>query len=236
MKNFYAKQGEIPKQGEIWLPVGDKGHLMMIHMIDTNKVKSFIPEELDIVSLGFGKTLGLVFMTSMGPESTLPYHELIIAPALIRAKGRYGFYVTHIYVDNEKSRVGGMRNFGLPKQMVDFVWNWESHEPGEIKISQKDRKIMTIRYEKATGSLPLKLGGNAVSILDDKLIFCTNSFKASFGISKVTYDIPSDSPVHRDMTSIGLRSPIFSILGENMKGYMGENTQVLAFLPNRSRN
>jgi hypothetical protein len=234
MKKYYAKKGEIPKQGEIWLPVGDKGHLMMMHIIDIQKVKPFIPEELDVASIGFGKTLGIVFMTSMGPESTLPYHELIIAPALIKVKCKYGFYVTHIYVDNEKSQIGGIRNFGLQKQIADFSWDWKVNEAGEISISKDSTNLITINYEKALGSVPFNVGGNAASILEDKLIFCMNSFRANYGITKVTYDIQSGSPLYRDINRIGLGNPILSVLGEKMRGVMGENTQVLAFLPNRS--
>lgn len=235
MQKYYAKQGEIPKQGEIWLPVGDKGHLMMIHLIDIGRVRHYIPEELDIVSIGCGKTIGLVFMTSMGPESTLPYHELIIAPALIRAGCTCGFYVTHIYVDNPKSQIGGIRNFGLPKQLAEFSWDWKAHAAGHIAIKLVDKDLITISYTGAFGSLPLKLGGKAASILEDKLIFCRNSFKANYGLSKVSYTVPPESPIYQDLNHIGLGKPILSVLGVNMRGTMGEDTQVLAFLPKRSQ-
>jgi len=43
MKKYFAKPGEIPKQGEVWLPIGDKGHLMMIHLIDIGRVRPFSP-------------------------------------------------------------------------------------------------------------------------------------------------------------------------------------------------
>lgn len=76
MRKYYAKKGSIPKPGEVWLPVGDKAHLMMIHLIDIERVKAFIPEELTITTVLPGKTLGLVFMTSMGPESTLHIYAL----------------------------------------------------------------------------------------------------------------------------------------------------------------
>lgn len=234
MKKYFAKQGEIPRQGEVWLPVGDKGHLMMIHIIDINRVRPFIPEELDIVSIGFGKTLGLVIMTSMGPESTLQYHEFIIAPALIRSRYKFGFFVTHIFVDNEKSQIGGIRNFGLQKQLADFSWDWKFNESGHISINQKNNELIRIYYGKAIGSLLIKLGGNAASILEDKLIFCTNIFRANYGLSKVSYDIPKESKLYQDLDSIGLGKPIVSFLGKKMRGVMGDNTQVLAFLPNRT--
>jgi acetoacetate decarboxylase len=120
MKKYYATKETIPKQGEVWLPVGNKAHLMMLHLIDIESVKAFIPEELTIKSILPGKTLGLVFMTSMGPASTLPYHEFIIAPAFVKANKKKGFYVTHIFVDNEQSQIGGKVNFGLDKKMAAY--------------------------------------------------------------------------------------------------------------------
>ena len=235
MKKYYAKQGEIPRQGEIWLPVGDKGHLMMLHIIDIQKVRPYVPKELDIVSIGFGKTFGLVFMTRMGPESTLPYHELIIAPALIKARGKIGFYVTHIYVDNEKSQIGGIRNFGLPKQMAEFEWNWQSNCSGNIKISESEHELISIKYGRRLGDVSMWLGGGAMSILDEKLVYCNNHFKANFGLSSVRYEISENSPIYNDMKNIGLNRPLLSVLGENMKGYMGENTQIIAFFPDMAK-
>jgi hypothetical protein len=230
---YYATKGTIPKPGEIWLPVGDKAHLMMIHLFDIEHVKPFIPDELKIKAVLPGKTLGVVFMTSMGPESTLPYHEFIIAPAYVSANRKSGFYVTHIFVDNEKSQDGGRNIFGLDKQMADFNWIWEHNKPGLISISQSGSNIISIRYKAQFGKLPLKLRGRVFSILGDKLIRCNNIFKAKFGLTKVEYSIPQDSLLQLDLVNMGFTKPIFTIMGEEMTGFMGEDTEVVAFLPDR---
>lgn len=234
MRRYYARKGEIPKPGEVWLPVGDKAHLMMIHLIDFKRVSPLIPEELTIKAVLPGKTLGLVFMTSMGPESTLPYHEFIIAPALIKAGKRKGFYVTHIFVDSEKSQAGGKYNFGLDKQMAEFNWNWEQGKNGRISINKEGRNMISIQYGRKMGQLPMSLGGGVFSILEDKLIWCNNIFKAKFGFTKVEYDIQPEALLYDDMQKIGIGKPLLSFMGENMRGYMGDETQVVAFLPNRN--
>lgn len=230
MRENHAIKGEIPKVGEIWLPVGDKAHLMMVHLMDIVRVRPFIPEELNVKSVLPGKTLGLVFMTSMGPESTLPYHEFIIAPALAEAGGRTGFYVTHIYVDNEKSQIGGRRNFGLDKQMAVFQWDWESGKAGNIHIMQDQSPLFTVRYGRQIGKLRLQLGGGVFSVLDDKLIWCNNIFNAAFGFAKVEYEIPQGTYLHDDLCRMGLGRPIISVMGEKMKGFMGVDAQPAAFL------
>lgn len=42
MRRYYARNGEIPKPGEVWLPVGDKAHLMMILLIDNKRVEEAV--------------------------------------------------------------------------------------------------------------------------------------------------------------------------------------------------
>ncbi|MFZ5569254.1 MAG: hypothetical protein ACOZF0_02535 [Thermodesulfobacteriota bacterium] len=61
MLKFYATQGQIPKRGEIWMPVGGKRHLMMLHLFDIEKVRKFVPHGLDIVACWPGKTIGSTF-------------------------------------------------------------------------------------------------------------------------------------------------------------------------------
>ena len=235
MKKFYAVQGRIPRQGEVWLPVGDKAHLMMLHLIDVECIKAFIPEELTIRTIFPGKTLGIVFMTSMGPDSTLPYHEFIIAPAFVKANGKTGFYVTHIFVDNEQSQIGGRRNFGLDKQMAEFDWNWKQDKPGFISIRQKEQMLLSIAYAAPIGRIPLRLGGGVFSFLEDKLIWCNNIFKAKYGLTKVAYTIARDSVLRNDWDKMGITKPFLSIMGRNMRGLMGDDTQVAAFFPDRSK-
>lgn len=235
MKRYYATKGKIPKPGEVWLPVGNKAHLVMLHLIDIKRVRPFIPEELTIKTILPGKTLGLVFMTSMGPESTLPYHEFIIAPAFVKAKNKTGFYVTHIFVDNKQSQTGGRENFGLDKQMAEFNWNWKSGKPGGISIFQDGHNIFTMKYAAKLGKLPARISGGVFSILEDKLIWCNNIFKAKFGLTKVKYHCPKGTSFGMDLKKIGLRNPILSIMGEQMRGYMGDDTQAVAFLPDRHK-
>ena len=232
MKKFYAKKGEIPKIGEIWLPVGDKRHLSMLHIFDVEKVKRFIPSEIDIISF-FGKTLGAVYMTHMGPESTLEYHELVIMPALVNVNGNRGFWVSHIYVDQEESYIGG-RNMCLPKQMANFDWTMYE-PPGEIHISQDNKPLFTIKYGKPFGKFRIFLGGPTVSMLPggNKIIWCMNRFKADYGLSIVRYEVSPESPIAKDMADIGLGRPLFGFIGKNMKGFNGERTQVAAYLPDR---
>ncbi len=91
--------------------------------IDLATAKQFIPINFDIVSVLPGKTLGCLYLSAYEPSSTLQYHELIVAPALVSYRGKIGAWISHIYVDNPQSVEGGRNIWGLPKQMADFTWN-----------------------------------------------------------------------------------------------------------------
>jgi hypothetical protein len=52
---------------------------------------------------------------------------------------------------------------------------------------------------------------------------------AKFGLTKVKYTIFPDTSFQNDFKRIGIKKPILSIMGRNMRGYMGDDTQVVAF-------
>ncbi len=226
MNRHYAKQGEVPRLGEIWRPIGDKTTVFALYLVDVESVRALVPRQLEIVSVWPGKTLGSLLLSYYGPQSTLEYHELGFMPARVRFAGCSGFWVTHLYVDNEKSVLGG-RMMGYPKELAHF--DWEGGRPGSAVISQEGRTLCRVRYGKPIGSLRFFMGGASMSILDDKVMWMRSRLKASYGLSRVTLDIPADSP----MAGIRFSRPIVSIAGTDMAGFMAEDLRVLGFLPQR---
>src|SRR5215212_5865300 len=81
--------------------------LQSIRHIPLKKARLFIPPELHIVPVLPNRTLGLVYIARYGAGSALEYNELIVSPALTRYQRRFGFWISHIYVDNETSMAGG---------------------------------------------------------------------------------------------------------------------------------
>lgn len=62
-----------------------KGFAMQtLQLIDSAQARVFVPPELQIVCVLPGKTLGVMYVASYGPESVLTYNELIVVPALTR--------------------------------------------------------------------------------------------------------------------------------------------------------
>ncbi|HVF16551.1 MAG TPA: acetoacetate decarboxylase family protein, partial [Steroidobacteraceae bacterium] len=77
-----------------------------------------------------------------GAGSTLQYHELIVAPALVRLGWRMGAWISHIYVDSEMSMLAGREIWGLPKQLAAFHWSGAGAEPhmNNLRVAVKVKR------------------------------------------------------------------------------------------------
>ena len=227
--HYIAQKDEIPRIGETWVPVGRKIHLIQLCLFDVDRIKQYVPKELSIVRITPRRTLGAVFLSSYGPDSTLEYDEFIVAPATARYKHRKGYWVTHMYVNNEKAMWGG-RILGWPKEMADF--DWPDLLPGRATLSKDDDLIGTISYSKPLGGLRFWTKFYAPSVLDDMIMCHRFRFKADFGICRVKYEIPETSPIFDVCQS---RISILAIGGLNMKGFQAEDAEVLGFIPGKAK-
>lgn len=225
---YIAQKGEIPKIGETWIPVGRKIHLTELCLFNADKVRKYIPEELSIVRITPNKTLGAMFLSSYGPDSTLEYDEFIVAPATVRYKHRKGYWVTHMYVNNQKAMWGG-RILGWPKEMADF--DFPDSLPGRAIVSKGKKHICTVSYTKPFGSVRFWTTFYAPSVLDDKILCHRFRFKANYGICRVKHEIPKTSPIYDICNS---RIPILAIGGLKMNGFQAEEAEVLGFVPDKA--
>src|SRR5688572_23194128 len=110
-----------------------------LQLVDTARARSFVPPDLDIVSVLPGKTLGVVYLASYGPESVLSYNELIVVPALTRYGKNVGFWISHIYVDHPDSMAGGREIWGLPKELAQFTW--QMGEQNHVLVRQGEQVL-----------------------------------------------------------------------------------------------
>jgi len=88
-------------------------------------------------------------------EGTLAYHELIVF--------RRGCVVSHIYVDDERSRSGGREIWNLPKELADFTV-----APGRFEVRRDGALLLAARIRRRPGRLPLVIPTPAVGALDGR--------------------------------------------------------------------
>jgi hypothetical protein len=96
--------------------------IVAIRPVSIDAIRHLVPSSLHVQAIAAGRTLSVVALIRYKPQSTLEYNELIIAPAIVRAGGRIGALISHIYVDSEASLAAGRDIWGLPKQLAAFAW------------------------------------------------------------------------------------------------------------------
>lgn len=147
------------------------------YLIDTAIAKRYLPSDLELVSVFPGKTLASVYLSKYDERSTLQYHELIVAPGLVKYRDKIGAWISHIYVDNLDSVAGGRNIWGLPKQMADFSWSDE-----QISVVCDDLPLCSV--EISSRGLPLspfgksKIGGDVFGGLERDILLFKGDFTA----------------------------------------------------------
>lgn len=170
------------------------GHgVQTIHTVPTADVRSLVPPELDIVSVLPGKTLGVIAFAHYGPGSVLEYDELIIAPAVVKRDGQYGVWVSHIYVSDPDSVMGGREIWGVPKRLADFRWE-----------NDGQRRIVTASMEgkelcRMTTGRRLPLWTQCVkfpsySQLSGDLLRFIGDTRSKISLTRAAVEVPPTSP------------------------------------------
>jgi len=107
----------------------------------------------ELVLIPSGPTSGLLLATYTG--ETLAYHELIVF--------RPGLIISHIYVDDERSRAGGRAIWNLPKELAEF-----SVSRGRFTVLQGDELLVDARVRRRPGFVPLPLPAPVIGELDGR--------------------------------------------------------------------
>ena len=165
--------------------------LQSIRLIPLEKARSFTPPHLDIVPVLPNRTLGLVTIARYGAGSALEYNELIVSPALTRYQRRFGFWISHIYVDNEHSRAGGREIWGLPKEIAQFYWSQDQHQ---VEVQQGTQRLCSLRMKTSTWHIPFAMALPAFSIRATDLLTFRASLIGRVGVAAGTLEISPESP------------------------------------------
>jgi acetoacetate decarboxylase len=179
--------------------------IQTLNLVDIDRVRRFVPAELDIVAVFPGKTLGSVYISEYQLGSVLTYNELIIAPALVRDRAKIGGWISHIYVDNPDSAAGGREIWGLPKELAEFT-----RIDRQITVKQQDKTLCRLSYSpnlfselKITPKLTVGCFGN----LNGNLLYFDNSFQGQISSIDSKLEIPESS----SFASLDLSAPFLTI-------------------------
>jgi acetoacetate decarboxylase len=176
-----------------------------LNLVDIDRVRRFVPPELDIVAILPGKTIGSIYISEYQLDSVLTYNELIVAPALVRQRTKIGGWISHIYVDNPDSMAGGRAIWGLPKELAEFT-----RIGRQITVKQQAKTLCRLSYRsnllsdlKITPKITVPCFGN----LNGNLLYFNNDFQGKVSLVDSNLEIPQSSP----FASLNLSTPLLTI-------------------------
>jgi hypothetical protein len=138
--------------------------------------------------------MGTVILVSYDRSPVGRYHELLFSPGRFKLRGKTGYGITKIYVDNERSLASGRANWGIPKQFAHF----DIQQDGgieRIKVSNDGGLFLNVAFK--TGKLGFPVGTwffkpRLVQMLDGQIYLSDFSGSGRGHLADVT-DLAIDS-------------------------------------------
>ncbi len=182
--------------------------LQTVQLVDIDRVRPLIPSELEIISVWPGKTLGGVYLSSYQSGSVLEYNELIVIAAGLSYRGKFGAWVSHIYVDHPDSVAGGREIWGLPKELADFTW-----ENGRVTVRQGNRLLCRLSYNRQGIGWRQRGSASSFSTIGSDLLLFPFEFESRFGLVGSKLEVPAESP----FASLSLGQPWLTISCDQLR-------------------
>lgn len=173
-----------------WKLFGEALHFAFA--VEAADARRLVPEPLKIVRVLPGKTLGGIYAARYGAGSVLEYSELIVVPALAAWSGRMGFWISHIYVDDEHSIAGGRAIWGLNKQPARFAWSQGTRKL-QLEVEHDGIPLCRLRCRPRFRAPRLPLFVPMLSILDQTFLCTMGTATARPHPAAGEVEIPADS-------------------------------------------
>jgi acetoacetate decarboxylase len=190
-------------------------------LIDVAVAREYVPDDLKIVEIRRGRTLGAIGIVEYGPGSIFPYNELVVITGLARAGRRIGGWISHIYVDSTRSQAGGLELFGLPKQLASFS---RTTKDGQVRLEvvSEDGLILAATSPELRWAPPLPGRGSAFGSVDGDRRLLEFKAVARLRPTSATLVIPDHAP----FAHLGLANPGLVVAGR-VKVDAGSRIQIL---------
>ncbi len=167
-------------------------------LLPVARARPFVPADLAIAEVLPGMTLGGLAVARYGDGSVLSYSELLVIPALVRADGRTGGWISHIYVDDEASLQGGRSIWGLPKELATFDWESQPEPRGPnstaLRVSRHGKLLLDFWAAPRWFSVPSALDLPIISMVEGKPTPWQAAVSCRARMASIHLEIPSDAP------------------------------------------
>jgi acetoacetate decarboxylase len=182
----------------------------LLHLVEIDLARQFVPSQLEIVAFLPGKTLGSIYLSEYQSGSILEYNELIVAPALVKNQEKIGGWISHIYVDSPDSVAGGREIWGLPKEIAEFV-----RGDRYTIVKQQDRTLCSLSVSNNLLSglnIQPEITGYCFGNLNGNLLYFGNDFKSKISCIDSKLVVPPSSP----FAALDLSQPFLTLDLQNL--------------------
>jgi acetoacetate decarboxylase len=121
-------------------------------LIDVDRARAVVPDDLEIVEVLPGRTLGAIAVADYQHRATFPYGELAVMPAVVRYGKVSGAWISHIWVDSERSLRGGREMWGMYKHLAAF--SWSAGQRNTVSVSAGDTQLVSLSWRPPQRLLP----------------------------------------------------------------------------------
>ena len=194
--------------------------LLTLHWMPIRRARERVPDRFTVVRFRPGYTIGALLLADYGPGSDLEYNEIIVSCATVFYAGRLGAWVTHLFVDNPDSVVGGRELLGAPKCLVPF--GRETGVRSRISVGDTDRPICRMEFGRQLWLWRQRLWAPALHLdvrdtSGGTVSAHGNEVRGRVGLTRARVEIPEGSPLH----ALGFGRPFLSLCGREMEVVMG---------------
>ena len=181
--------------------------------------RAVVPDGLDFVFRAGG-----IYFGSYRAGSSLEYNELIVIQGFVRSRGKFGFWISQIYVDHPAALAGGHELWDLPKQLAHFeVDADETQRTAQVRVSREGTTLCALRVQKNGWSWPQRLTWPMLAGARRDFSRFKLELSAKLRRCRVDVEIPDASP----LAGLGLDRPFL--------GLSYDEARIVAHAPERAR-
>ncbi|MBM0103351.1 acetoacetate decarboxylase family protein [Steroidobacter sp. S1-65] len=160
--------------------------LIGFKLVPEDLARRLIPPDARIFRVWPGRTVAMLYLSEYRQSPVGEYRELIFAPALVRRKGRIGFWIAHILVDKHRSLLAGRAIWSLPKQAASIQWN-----DGCVRLSGPQVKLQVVAT-RPRAMVRLPFAGAAMSMLGPAESWFPVRGAAGIGLARARVEVADE--------------------------------------------
>ena len=99
--------------------------------------------------------IGVLMFVDYWHSEAGPYRELLFIPGRFRAGDRLRWSITRILVSSKESVAGGRANWGIPKELGDFMLRHDPDGSRRLKVTQDGRPVADLAWRPRGPEVPV---------------------------------------------------------------------------------